>query len=97
MFDIPNAYKPIFLNMNINLEGLNIEDMIDNASSKVAAINSLFGLNWNSPILTHGKICFEEDNHWIWMPASNGNSLSSNIYTFLNSNHSDFLDWIGLV
>lgn len=95
MFNIPIAYTPVFINMNYDLNGMRLEDLIVNNSWNIEAINCLFGNNWNSPILSHGKICFEEASHWIWLPASSSTNLSSKIYSFLNSSHLNWTDWNG--
>lgn len=81
--------------MNLNVDDIRMNDLFDNSSWNVNALNLLFGTNWNSPTITHGKINNEEDNHQIWFPTSKGNNLSSNIYKFLNSSLSKDQEWNG--
>lgn len=94
MFDIPIAYKPVFLNMDIAVIDIQLEDLIVNTSWNLDALNQFFGLNWNSDIIALGKISLEEGNHWVWL-KSRGINLASNVYSFLNNKNSERLDWNG--
>ncbi|KAH7689115.1 hypothetical protein IHE45_03G075400 [Dioscorea alata] len=95
MFDIPIAFKPVFLNMNFNVEEITIDDLLVNSSWNMNALNQLFGYVWDSPIISHGMITNEDNNHWIWLPESKGNKISFAIYTFLNGNYVMDSEWKG--
>ncbi|XP_039127505.1 uncharacterized protein LOC120263608 [Dioscorea cayenensis subsp. rotundata] len=82
MFDIPITFKPVFINMDLNLDNLKIDDLLTNSSLNLNALNTMFGFNWDSPILSYGEINTEENNHWIWFPASQGNKITASVYTF---------------
>lgn len=79
--------------MYLNVDDIRVNDLLDNSYWNVNALNLLFGPNWNSPIISHGKINNKEDNHWIWFPISKDNKLSSNIYKFLNCNIAEDQEW----
>ncbi|XP_039119691.1 uncharacterized protein LOC120255989 [Dioscorea cayenensis subsp. rotundata] len=95
LFETPLAFKPVFLNMNIFVDDFQISELLDNDSWNLDTLNCLFGTNWNSPIISFGKICHETDNHWVWFPATCSNRLSSNIYKFLNKNSLVDQQWCG--
>lgn len=59
------------------------------------ALNLLFGYNWDSPIISYGKISYDNANHWVWSPESRGVKLSSNIYKFLNKSPEVDQQWCG--
>ncbi|XP_039144737.1 uncharacterized protein LOC120282045 [Dioscorea cayenensis subsp. rotundata] len=95
IFDIPIAFKQVFFNMDMPVEDLRISDCLNNCNWNVTALNLMFGSNWNSPILSHGKISVDGVSHWVWFPESHGTKLSSNIYKFLNKNPCCGQQWIG--
>ncbi|XP_039142228.1 uncharacterized protein LOC120279366 [Dioscorea cayenensis subsp. rotundata] len=95
IFDIPIAFKPVFFNMDLPVEDLRISDCLINCNWNVTALNLMFGSNWNSPILSHGKISVDGVSHWVWFPESHGTKLSSSIYKFLSKNPCCGQQWIG--
>ncbi|XP_039132528.1 uncharacterized protein LOC120269260 [Dioscorea cayenensis subsp. rotundata] len=95
MFEIPIAYKPVFLNMDLDVTDCCITDFIENSMWSMDALNSLFGPNWSSPIISHGKLVSGVNNHWLWFPDSKGTKISSNVYNFLTSNKVEAQGWCG--
>lgn len=81
--------------MDLNVDELTVDELLVNSSWNMNALNQLFGFIWESPIISHGKICTECNNHWVWFPALKGNKISSTIYSFFNSNHAMDSDWKG--
>lgn len=94
-FDIPIAFKPVFLNMNFTVENLAICDFLQHNTWNIDVFNLIFGYNWNSPIFEFGKVNHANANHWVWFPEPCGTKLSFNIYKFLNRTHGMNNQWCG--
>lgn len=95
MFEIPIAYKPVYLNMDVNVDNFQIDSLLVNTTWNLDALNMMFGTNFNSLITCHGKTNNDEVNHWVWFHEFKGNKLSSNVYKFLNSKHLEDQEWCG--
>lgn len=52
MFEIPIAYKPVYLNMDINFEVSQISNFLDNATWNIYALNMFF---WNQLGLSYDQ------------------------------------------
>lgn len=48
MFDVPIAYKPVYLNMNMDFENIQIFDFMANSTWNIHAHEMLFGIGWDS-------------------------------------------------
>lgn len=94
-FEIPIAYKLVYLNMNLDFDHIQIDDFLDNNVWNIHALNCLFGRIWDSQLLSHGKITPANENHWVWFPKTNSNNFSTTVYNFLNRGHSEESLWSG--
>lgn len=54
--DLPIAFKPIFLNMDLDFDNLHLENCIQNGHWCHNELVILFGHNFDSPVISHGII-----------------------------------------
>lgn len=92
MFDVPIAMKPVYINMTINFETLQIADLLNHLSWNVQSLNWLFGYGWVSPVISHGKIT---PVHWVWFPKTNSNRISVALYNSINNKACYNTNWDG--
>lgn len=92
MFDVPIAMKPVYINMTINFENLQIVDLLNHLSWNVQSLNWLIGYGWVSPVISHGKIT---PVHWVWFPKTNSNIIFVALYNSINNKACYNTNWDG--
>lgn len=83
-FEIPIAYKPTFLNMDIDYSIFQISELLVNIHWDIDQMHFIFGLHINDNVLGQSSISYNQSNHWVWFPNSKGTKLSAKIYSFFN-------------
>lgn len=94
-FEIPIMVKPVYFKMDLDFENMQLADCIINFGWNLHMLNIIFGPNWNSPIISHGKITPDEIHHWVWFPKINNNKILALVYNFLYNTHTDNQHWNG--
>ncbi|XP_039138822.1 uncharacterized protein LOC120276159 [Dioscorea cayenensis subsp. rotundata] len=89
--DIPLAFKPTYINSDLDLQSMNLCDFLCNDSWDWNKLFMLFGENFLFFTNKLGVIDCRSSNHWVWSPKSGSSKLASSVYHFLNHNH----NWVG--
>ncbi|XP_039113706.1 uncharacterized protein LOC120249264 [Dioscorea cayenensis subsp. rotundata] len=81
LFEIPLAFKPTYLNMDLNLDGFSINDFVVDIHWNLAALQRVFGEQINTEAFRLGSIYASDSSHWVWFPKTpHCSSLSSKVY-----------------
>lgn len=91
--DIPFAYKPTFINTDLDLDALSVSDFISNNYWDFQKLECLFGSSVVDIINRLGTIDPAGINHWIWLPKSHKLKIAPNVYHFLNNKNSTYNPW----
>lgn len=64
-FKIPLAFKPTYLNMEMNFSFVCIFDLIVDVHWNLHALHFIFGEHLHASTLSLGKIDHDDPNHWV--------------------------------
>ncbi|XP_039129019.1 uncharacterized protein LOC120265197 [Dioscorea cayenensis subsp. rotundata] len=94
-FEITLAFKPTYLNMNVNLDLLRISDLLIDNAWNLNLLHDMFGDFLNFDYLTCDKSSHCDGNWWVWYPKSKNHRLTSMVYTHFNGVVDNIDPWIG--
>ncbi|XP_039118512.1 uncharacterized protein LOC120254484 [Dioscorea cayenensis subsp. rotundata] len=95
IFDIPVAFKPTYINMDVDLPNVAMSDLVSDNLWDLNSLSLIFGELPNTFNSEFVSVVPDLDNHWIWLPKPSSCKISSAVYHHLN-NQSSFSDpWVG--
>lgn len=71
--------------MEENTDSLQIFDLILDTHWNMYALKKLFGCFLNPDVFSHGKICYDTDNVWVWFLKVKKTKLNTIIYSHLSN------------
>lgn len=95
-FEIPIAFKPIFLSMDMDLDSIQISNLLLDTHWNIYLLQNIFSKLLNEFTLSHGSVNYEHGNTWVWFPKSRGTKVSTMIYSFFNQQVNQQETWDGL-
>lgn len=83
-FELPLAFKPTFLNMEVDYNVLQLADLLVDTHWNIASLHNIFDRNLNDNTLSQSRVTYDQDNQWCWFPNSPGTKVSTKIYSYFN-------------
>lgn len=89
------AFKPTYLNMNLELDSLQLSDFTLNIHWNLNAFNMVFRDQINSLVFRFSIINQSGSQHWVWFPKSYNNNHSNMVYRHIISYAFNCEPWNG--
>lgn len=86
-FEMPIAFKPTFLNMQLDFESFSVTDFIQDNAWDINKFSTIFWSEVNPIVLSHGKIHPLDYSKWVWFSKTNNKTVIATIYSHYNSSH----------
>lgn len=94
-FDIPLAFKPTFLNMDMDLKSIQLFNLLLDTHWNIHLLRNLFGLILNEFSISHGNITHDLDNTWVWFPIPHWTKVSTMVYSYFSQQVTKQDSWDG--
>ncbi|XP_039145574.1 uncharacterized protein LOC120282794 [Dioscorea cayenensis subsp. rotundata] len=95
LFEIPLAFKPTFLIVDIDLNAIGFSELIDNGLWSHSKLVLVFGNLLGSLIPSLCDPDYISNNFWVWHPQSSNEKISSVVSHHLNHNPGLSNEWLG--
>jgi len=83
-FEIPLAFKPTYLNMEIDYANIHMSDLLNDNFWNYNRLQTIFGSYLNDNIICQSQINYDQGNRWVWFPKSKETNLYAMIYSHFN-------------